>query len=478
MKKDYFFIVTILVLGAVVLLNVFAGMLTERFYLKADLTVGGLYTADAQVAALLAGMEEAVDIIVMADEAAWTARGVQIVEILKQYSVLSGGRVRVQYVDPVLNTFDGPKYDNNLTTLRDTYSELRDMGQDDIIFLSSRRAALRAAHSLYAVVHDGQGNQSRVVDADKVLANAILFVLNEQVAKAVFLEGHGESDAEELRFIFEGSGYDCVSLNLAANDLPEDTNIVITAGPKHDFTANEIEKLEKYLRGGGNAMVFYEYEAYGLTNLDSFLYEWGVGVELSLTVDPENGFYRDNSSSSPLLIPVGIYPSANSIEHLELNPVLITRARPVLPRWEGDSWQNLTFSPMLYTALTAHSISLIDGDTTRAGPIPMAYHIRRAVPERHPMHSNLIVANMGMAEDFILKEYSGMFFNGQLLDALAGEYNPFREDQLYIAPKPLDPARMPVTRTQGLIVLYGMVLALPLLIMGLGILVHFRRRHR
>jgi hypothetical protein len=475
-KKDFSFIVTVLVLAAFVLLNVFAGMLTERFYIKADLTESGLYTVDPLTAGLLADMEDTVDVIVLQEEAVWLADpgAARIVEILRQYSVLSGGRFRVQYVNPDLNSFNGPEYGNNLTTLREAHSELTNMGRNDIVLLSSRRADFRPVSALYT--QEG-------LNADMELTAALLHVLNEQVAKAVFLEGHNEDTAEYLRSLFERSGYVCVNVNLAMAGLPEDTTVVISAGPKFDFLSEEILKLEEYLSNGGNAMIFYDFGTISLPRLDAFLAEWGIAVEAALICDAEWSVL-----SQPSLIVTGINPGIfHSLHGADGFAVVAHRSRPLRRLWEGDTQGRFSANPLLLSSPSSYTVDFGDGDRAaldrqegdRPGPFPVAYHVRFSATGGggEQIRSDLIVSGMGVAEDFVMEYFTGMYFNMPLFASLAGEFNPYGES-IYIAPKSLRPSIMPLTPGQERSVLIVMVIALPLVIMLTGIFVYRKRRHR
>jgi hypothetical protein len=482
-KNSLSFIVTALVIAAFILLNLLAGMLTERFYIKADLTEAGLYTIDPQTAGLLANMDEVVDVIVLADESAWLSGpgGVLIAETLRQYSTLSGGLFRVQYVNPDLNFFDGPEYDNNLSKLKEAHGKLEHMGRNDIILLSSRRADIRPATSLY--VQGQQGAEG--LNADMELTAALLYVLNEQVAKAVFIQGHDEEHAGALRAIFERGGYICETVNLSMEDLPEDTTVVISAAPKKDFLSGEILKLEEYLADGGDAIIFYDFGTLSLPRLDGFLAEWGIEVEPSLICDS-----RFSLLSQPNLILAGIHSGVlPSLEGADGAPVVISRARPLRALWEGETQGRFSAYPLLSTfSNTSYAIDLRDSERTTieqedgdsVGPFHVAYHVRLSSTSgesNRPVQSNLIVTGMGLADDVVLDYFSGTYYNGALFGSLAGDFNPFGQN-IYIEPKSLGVTLMPITPGQERAVLIVMVIALPLVILLAGILVYRRRRHK
>ena len=61
--KGFSLLVTVLFLASVILLNILAGMLTERFFLKADLTDTGLYTLSERAEEFLNDIDEIVRLV-------------------------------------------------------------------------------------------------------------------------------------------------------------------------------------------------------------------------------------------------------------------------------------------------------------------------------------------------------------------------------------------------------------------------------
>jgi len=462
-------VIVVLVLAAFALLNVFAGIVTERFYLKVDMTEAGLFTIDPVAAEYLENMKESVDVIVLREESDWLAEQgtAQVVEILRRYSRLSNGLFRVQYVNPDHNTFDGPEYSNSLAKLGDTHANLREMKRDDIIFLSSRRAELKSLIDLFEMRRAPSGYDEPYLNADAELMAALFYVFSEEVATAVLLEGHDEDEPEALRVLFERSGYDVVNINLTRDELPEGALIVISAGPKKDFLAVETAKLAEYLSAGGCVMVFYDFGTPSLTNLDLFLEEWGLSVETKLVFDEVN-----RHSSTPEWI-FGEFRSTDgllsSIDLAEGREAGLYLARPI--RWasENEKWKDMTAKPLITTShSSSYSLDLNSGEQA-PGPFDLAYLVRRDT-QNGP--ANLIVSNMGFVELF---EYS--YLNMPWMYSIVDELNPFGES-VYIEPKNLLGEIMPVSAGQSRVVVILLVVLVPLAIMVAGILVYRRRRHK
>ncbi|MCL2003437.1 MAG: GldG family protein [Oscillospiraceae bacterium] len=476
---------TALFLTIAILLNIFAAMLTERFFLKADLTDTGIYSIHDNAAEFLRGIEETVDVVVLSEEEVWLTRSPLVVEILSNYAATSGGRLRVQYVNPDLNSFNGPRYGNSLAELKAAHDELQDMTRNDIILLSSRRAARVPFADLFSWNHEGR----EVLRADQELVSALSYVLNDGLASAVFLEGHRESGAALLTEIFERGGYAVSSVNLVFEDIPADADVLISVAPLTDFLDEELVKLEHYLSTGGNAMIFYEFSLPPMPNLDRFLAEWGIGIEDKIVFDEAHRI-----AGQPFLlgaqVRAGILPFTEDAETATSGfpGVGVPFARPLRAVWGEGTRNTFTVFPLIQTfSAASYAKDLSQGGITTperesdddSGPFVLAYNTRYHAydVDRNLVFSNLIVAGAEMISDSFLLNYGDYFYNNAFLRNLANDLNPFGES-VFIPSKTAPSSQMPVSSGAARFVLILMVVLLPLAIMAAGIWVWRKRRHQ
>lgn len=96
---------TVFVIAAIVLMNIVATMLFDRFPITLDLTSGSIYTISEETAGYIESLEVPVSITVMATEEEYRSISeftAQTVELLKNYSQHNGG-ISVSYVDRLSN---------------------------------------------------------------------------------------------------------------------------------------------------------------------------------------------------------------------------------------------------------------------------------------------------------------------------------------------------------------------------------------
>jgi len=487
-RNGFSILITVIFLIVIILLNIFTGMLTDRFFLKIDLTETGLFTISDRAAEFLNEITETVDIVILAEEMAWIAnpRFNIVGNVLQNFSATSGGRLRIQYVDPDLNYFNGPAYDNSLTVLKEAHNELEDMGRNDIIFISSRRATRLSANSLFMANVDQFGRQTELnFRADQELVSALMYVLNEQIARITFIEGHRESPSEFIKLIFERSGYVSSTVNLALDEIPEDTLLLVSISPRNDFLQEEIVKMEEFFSLGGNIMIIYDFNTPQLPVLDRFLAEWGVRVENNLVFDEQFTYIAQLGVIGAGVVPLEALPSTAQVAAL-------TREIPLgamLPRSIStigvptESMQPLvqTFSASSFAKdLDAGDITSRERDADdESGPFALGYNIRFLTRNREntQVFSNLMVFSVNLFDDLFLRELGDSFANTIFIAGLANDFNPFGQ-RTFIPAKGVGSSLMLVSAGGTRMSLFLMVIALPLLIIATGIFVWRKRRHK
>ncbi len=150
---------------------------------------------------------------------------------------------------------------------------------------------------------------SRTLESDFV--TALLIVTGQEQKRVYFLTGHGEgsignNEADSKGFGFAHGGilaenYAVSSINL---NLPEDreilqtdreenkVNMLVVAAPDSDLLPDEVDVLDDYLKGGGNALFLLEPDT--PQTFRDFLARWGVAVEQGHIVDTERSLGDNN----------------------------------------------------------------------------------------------------------------------------------------------------------------------------------------
>lgn len=157
-------------------------------------------------------------------------------------------------------------------------------------------------------------NYESVVTAyngELLIASALMRVTQKNMPMCYLTVNHGEeyTDQEFVRVLAQ-SGYTIGMLDLYADEIPEDCEILVTFNPKKDFTVNsetsdisEVERLENFMATGGKYMVFLSADTFasgGFKNMESFLASWGVNYMHKTTDEGIEACYLVKDSANSL----------------------------------------------------------------------------------------------------------------------------------------------------------------------------------
>ena len=121
--------------------------------------------------------------------------------------------------------------------------------------------------SIVEVRGDGQVRSERIMQmSEEALSNAILKALRARDMKAYFTTGHGEAELDQV----DGKGYSLLKgrlreLNFKVvsglqlqDGVPDDASLLVVLAPKERFSAADAEVLQRYLDGGGRALILLD----------------------------------------------------------------------------------------------------------------------------------------------------------------------------------------------------------------------------
>ena len=449
--------ITCLVIAAFILLNILAGMLTDRFYLKADLQPTQLLSLSSVTTDLLRDMNQPVTLIFLANEVSARAQlaQYQFTDLLDKYAALSGGLVSVEYWDPAL--YPNLKTDFNLETVN-TY---------DILVRGSNRHKLIPSDSFFSTTTDAYGYQvANGFQIERELSSAIHFVSAEKVPAVVFTNSHGEalSALAAYQDMFSSTGFQVVAQPLTQT-LPEGTELVVIAAPATDFTAEEIAALDTFALNGGH-VIYLVYNSVH-ANLEAWFNERGLGIQPEVILDPLNRM-NYNQNIVPELAQNELFASLSSGVPLAMMPRAL---EPLFTERSGYQVSTLiqASSSAFARRLDSENVSEEKGPEDRSGPFPIVLQA-----EYTGTGAKTMIIPMGMAADNILASHS--FQNNEILAAFNRNIYP-AGTSLMIQPKTAQNTPMSLIGFASGLVSILLIGVLPLSLLIIGLVIWLRRRH-
>jgi len=346
------------------------------------------------------------------------------------------------------------------------------------------------------LVIEYEGRSEKIQEAGETsLTNALQRLATAEERTIVFIEGHGDRsplgkanhDLQQFADELKRKGFTIAAANLATTPLiPDNTDVLVIAGPRTNLLPGEVKLIEDYLNKGGNLWWLGDPgELHGLEPLAKQLglrFLSGVVVDASTQLlgidDPTFALVSDYP---PHTITQGfqqmtMFPSAAALDQMEKSdfekePLLATLAR---------SWTEL--GPI------EGKIAYDASKGERQGPLDLGYAITRPItPEpsdkdvehdksaaRTPSEQRIVVVGDG---DFLSNTYLGNGGNLELGINMVQWLS--RGDALINIPAKIAPDRnLQLSAFASGTIAVGFLFVLPVLLIGIGAWVWFKRRSR
>ena len=467
---------TIIVIAAVIAVNYFVDYVADRYVLEIDMTSESEYEISDETAQLLQTLNEEITITVLCDETDYAddADLRRLPKVFQRYEQLSGGKVKVKYINAVANP-----------SIFNSYNDLGDLSTQDIIVESSKRYKSMSPHDLleYSSNSSSSGSSGSAyvtgLRAEQRLTSAILYVTANKVPKAAYITGHQETvDLENMEDLLYSGNYEVDSLSLMqTGEIPSDVDMLIISQPKGDYTDEEIEILDEFMNNGGRMIVTYATNTPSLPNLDAYFEEWGVAYENQLVCDTERCYASYNAYLLPNLVTV-----ENLTDNLDKSGyTILPGARPIDVLWENDNWKGtqvlMTSSDSAYAKdLSSETISYEQTADDAKGPFNLgvlAYQTQ--MHNLDASRSFILFMNAGFLSDSALGDQS--FMNK---DYFLAALNFMSDDSeaVSIASKDLTSDRLVVTGAARRVLYYLLIFIIPGVCLIGGVFVWVRRRHK
>lgn len=484
--------VTAVVTVLVVVLNVVVSLLADRFPINIDLTQNKLFSLSDNSVEIAKSINKDVQVIVFGSEDLYKNPNMgsdyyqvealykEIYKALQQYTSYSGGKVTVKYEDLNLNPQLATQYTKYEVT------------SGDILLLCGDRYQKASFNDMYEISGDGYTQAQTVSSKVEVaLASRIKNVMRDTVQVITAFVGHEEDEdtVSALKSIYEANGYEFKELNLASSEeIDANTVAGLIVGPTKDFTAEEIERLQKWLDNDGkldrNLMVFADFQA-ECKNLYEFLnVEYGLEVTDNLIM--ETSLTRTFRYS-------GYYPYADTADTeftKDLSGsgnVLIPLTRQIITHKENNAENSLYNVPLITSPESAKLMKIKDATDENASseddksfaadayPINgMAAAVKWTYVDNEQVKTNVILS--GSSQIILAASQANVKNENVLISALNAMTGVV--DDINVSTKSLERDTITFSDSTTLIVGLGVfTVGIPVIILVICLVVFLKRRH-
>ncbi len=363
------------------------------------------------------------------------------------------------------------------------------INKTSLIIASGESSRVYAINAFF-VFDESNPNTALAFDGEYKLTAAIMSLAGDNPI-AYFTTGHSEDvNASSMYRLFEEAGFLVKTVDLSKEDLDEDAMVVVINNPKYDFmgagqTVNEIGKLDQFMDGMGNLMVFLDTNANSarFAELNEFLSEWGLAFEESRIVDLNHSLSVDGTELVAEYCTDGQLGSSltSSLRNLEDPPkMIVNNARPIKAVFASNTTGTRKTSAVLTTSGDGSAIAVPFGATSTSEGTPGIYNLMMVSVEKRYINNVdcynyvLCAGTSSFADD----RYIGSSTYGNR-DLIFNAMKAFGKSDVPIDLdfKMFDKEGLDLTSAQANQWTVILSAVFPAIVFGAGIVVFFRRRH-
>lgn len=310
--------------------------------------------------------------------------------------------------------------------------------------------------------------------SEQALTGALLRLAHRKNQLLMYLDGHGERSLEgaanhdlgEYGKRLQQSGYRLSSLSLAlAQDVPSNASMLVVTHPQIDLLPGEMDKLLRYVAGGGNLLWLIDAEP--LRGLERLAEKLGLLLTPGIVVDP---------AAEEMRVPVNWALGAGYPPHpvtRNFNLITVFPSVRAIGWEENREWQHARLVDVAQrgwvSSRPAQDKPLFDKNHDVPGPVTIALALQREVNGRE---QRIVVAGSG---SFLANAYSG---NGGNIDLGVNMVNWLCDEEklISIQPRAVKDGAITLSKTRLAIISGGFLLVLPALMALAGGWLWWRRR--
>lgn len=469
----------LIAIAIVIVINLIVSKLPVK-YTEYDVSSNQIYSMSDESKKLVKNLKDEVTIYYLVGTTEKKGYA-EVTRMLDQYKETSD-KIKVVQKDPELYPSFGNQYEAESSTR--------------LVVESDKRFKLVDEEELYTITNYSDvyygASAEYAFTGENAIANAINYVVTDNLPKVYELQGDGEiALGDSIKEIIESANITLENLNLmTAGEVPKDAECLIINSPENDLSKDAADAIIKYLKNGGNAVVFSDYSEKDkkMPNFMSVLEAYGVTIEKGIIYEADSNYTTGNSptytvpeiksldvSKDMVAANAKVFmPSAQSIVELEDKSDTINVA------------QLLTSSTSAYLKEEPENATTYDReDKDKEGPFNMGVVItdseeteESSEEESETTEENIKTKLVVYGSSAVVDEsiYSSVTSNNVALFANTLGWICDTEDSISIASKSLSEDSLTVTDKQATTWMVVYLVMLPVVVVGAGIVVVVRRR--
>ena len=461
--------VSCLVLAAVIIVNIIASTLTDKYSgLTADITSVKSFDLTEDSIYIANNVDKKVKITFLTSKSSYEAVDPyckQASYLANQLAQNSDEMILVEYIDLVQN----PSYENN-------YPDVELSTTDVIVSCGDKYKILTADEMFNFESYDGTYSYIASSQAEQQIDAAILTVTSDISTKVALVTDNCTDDYSYLKSTLTSNNYEISEISLITDDIPDDTDMVIVYAPTKDYTYDAVEKIREFLENNnqyGKSMLYVSYRKGADTpNIDKLLSDYGMKVEDALAFDMDSSRIAGNSYYDGIMCS---FASELYTENISENdyPVIVSLASPI------SVTDDKTAQPLLILSEDSGMCPLdaVDGEWSMTDSVTgdVCVMAQGSTGTDEATSTVIVSGSTSMFEQSML---GSAFSNSQYVLDMFANLNDRDTDTIQLENKVITDYDLNIsTQTANIVgvVIYAII---PLVILGVGIIIFLVRRNK
>jgi len=452
-------VTVVIVLCSVILINLCA----DTFKLERDLTVGGLYSLSDESEQFLDGLTDEVSITYYTGENGEEKVITDIIEKMADVADNLSFKVATEGESLAYIANKGEESQFNSGFLVENHanglSKYVDIGE---ILVSS-------------IDYETLSYRITGLDLEGRLVSAISFVTDPNRPVIGLLTGHGEEEISSgILALIQREGIESRNISLLAGDDLTGFDAIVLNAPATDISDSEYDAILEYLLEGGKALVITDGQMDKMPNFDALVLHYGVETQPGSVIREGNSSYC--AAGNDYEIFPSILDSAVTKDISKSEVIVFPYASPLYIK--NNLREELSVIPLLETSEEAFLSDPSTGDDIEESKEVLgSYYVGVDAREDYPngTYSEMIIFSTPyMSSDMFL--WGGPFVNAQLLSASLKALAPY-ESPVLAPVKNVETATLVISSNTATLIAILYIALIPILVLLLGALNLWRRRH-
>lgn len=468
-------LISVIFLAAVIIVNVLASVLVDKFPMNIDLTQNHAFELSEASANFVKEIEKPITITVLANEKQLESGGdiysSQVKNVIDQYAKYNKN-ITIKYVDIVSDP-----------TFAASYPDLT-LNYNDIVVDCGGKTRKISMYDMFNINYNQYTGQQTIQSskAEQMMTSAIMGVTSDALVRVSILTGHDETELPALQELLEQNNFEVVTQNLSTEDVDPTADVAFLLAPGRDPDAEMLDKLDKWLENNqeyGKSLIYAAdaQKPVETPNLDAFLADWGIGAGMGAVLETDqNKVFNYN----PFFCTVEYVADEYQDDITGGVKVSMPFGRPLEALYETQSGRKVTTLLQYSESACVRPVDAAEDWQPAQGDLGAVPALLRSTYTRYegnePLSSNVFAFSAVSAFESVVlnsKSVANAEYAMNMLNTLTE-----RSDVITVAPKELGGSELGINQLQANIISAVLVYVIPILIIVAGLVIWLRRRHK